>query len=183
MNFLELSQTRYSTRKYRPDTVEREKILRCLEAARLAPSACNSQPWSFIVVDDPALKEKVASETHAPAMPLNRFVHQAPVLLVLILEKSRAIAQIAGLLRNREYRLIDIGIAAEHICLQAAEEGLGTCMLGWFNEKNIQRLLGIPAQKRIGLLITLGYPEGNASMAKSRKNMEQLLHFNGWQQP
>ena len=180
MNFLQLSQTRYSARKYRPDPVDREKILRCLEAARLAPSACNSQPWSFIVVDEQELKAKVAAETYTPVMPLNRFVHQAPVLLVLILEKSRAIAQIGGLLRKREYRLIDIGIAAEHICLQAAEEGLGTCMLGWFNEKGIQRLLGIPAHKRIGLLITLGYSEGTTPTVKSRKSMDQLLHFNFW---
>ncbi len=180
MNFMELVQSRESVRKYKSDPVEREKIERCLEAARLAPSACNSQPWSFVVVDDPDLKEKVATQTHTQAVPINRFVHQAPVIVVLVLEKSNISAQLGGMVKNLEYRLIDIGIAAEHFCLQAADEGLGTCMLGWFNEKPIQKLLKIPNGKRIGLLLTLGYPETDKTRAKNRKSLEVMTHYNGW---
>ena len=144
MDFQELVKKRFSVRKYKPQPVEKEKIQRCIESARLAPSASNSQPWKFIVVDDPELVQKVAHETFSMLVPFNKFVKQAPVILVIVLEKPKLITQIGEKLKNKEWALIDIGIAAEHFCLQAAEEGLGTCMLGWYNEKPIQKLLGIP---------------------------------------
>ena len=85
--FLSLVRRRRSVRKYRPDPVEKKKILRCLEAARMAPSACNAQPWTFIVVDDPQLKNALADMTNDPWLPLNRFVRQAPVHVVVVVEK------------------------------------------------------------------------------------------------
>ena len=103
----------------------------------------------------------MAGKTFGPAKTFNKFVPQAPVIVVIVLEKPKLVTQIGGVIKNKEYPLIDIGIAAEHFCLQAAEEGLGTCMLGWFNEKSIKKLLHIPAKKSIGLLITLGYPADN----------------------
>jgi len=178
MKFLELVNQRFSARKYKNLPIENEKLMRCLEAARLAPSASNSQPWRFIVVNDPALKEKIAAETYSAVLTFNKFVHQAPVIVVFVIEKPKLITQLGGRIKNKEYPLIDIGIAAEHFCLQATEEGLGTCMLGWFNEKPVKELLHIPKSKTIGLLITLGYPDYQSIPAKKRKPADEIIGFN-----
>lgn len=178
MTFTDLVTQRFSVRKYKAVSVESEKIIRCLEAARLAPSASNSQPWRFVVVDDPKLKETIASETYSSLLTFNKFTHQAPVIVVMVLEKPKLITQIGGRIKNKEYPLIDIGIAAEHFCLQATEEGLGTCMLGWYNEKPIRKLLNIPPSKTIGLLITVGYPDYETIPLKKRKSFEEVVSFN-----
>jgi nitroreductase len=179
MLFMELIRARQSVRKYLPLPVEREKLERCLEAARLAPSASNSQPWKFIMVDDLELVRKIAHETFGPLQSFNRFTVQAPVILVIVMEKMKVVTQIGANLKDKEFSLIDIGIAAEHFCLQATEEGLGTCMLGWYNEKPIKAILGIPDDKRIGLLITAGYyPEDYPLRQKMRKSLKNVLSFN-----
>lgn len=180
-NFLSLVQARQSVRKYTDKPVEPEKLRRCLEAARLAPSASNSQPWKFIVVTDPVLQKKVAKETIGPLSTFNNFVLQAPVILAIVIEKMKITTKMGAVIKDREFPLIDIGIAAEHFCLQAAEEGLGTCMLGWFNEKPIKELLNIPKEKRIGLLITLGYaPEDYRQRQKIRKQPSEVINYNSY---
>ncbi|HDP36863.1 MAG TPA: NAD(P)H nitroreductase [Candidatus Atribacteria bacterium] len=180
MKFLDLVKTRQSVRKYLDKPVEREKIERCLEAARLAPSASNSQPWDFIVVDDPKLKEAVAKETFSQLISFNRFSLQAPVLIILISERPGFLNKVAEAIKDKQFSLIDIGIAAEHLCLQAAEEGLGTCMLGWFNEKGVKELLNIPSPKRVELIITMGYPESNEIRPKKRKPIDQIKSYNSY---
>jgi nitroreductase len=178
---ISLIKKRQSVRKYTSRPVEPEKLERCLEALRLAPSASNSQPWRVVVVDEPELVKKVAQATIGPLSTFNNFVPQAPVIIALIIEKMSATAQIGAYLKNREYPLIDIGIAAEHFCLQAAEDGLGTCMLGWFDEKEVKKLLQIPRGKRIGLLITLGYaPDDYTVREKKRKGMGEVVKFNSY---
>jgi nitroreductase len=182
--FLSLVNKRQSVRKYDNRPVEPAKLQRCLEAARLAPSASNSQPWKFVVVNDSELKKNVAKETYGPLSTFNTFVSQAPVIVAIVIEKMRTITQIGAFLKDREFPLIDIGIAAEHFCLQAAEEGLGTCMLGWFNEDPIKELLKIPQHKRIGLLITLGYfPTDYPIREKNRKGFEEVVSFNSYGTP
>ncbi len=179
MTFSELLILRQSVRKYDERPVEPEKIRQLIEAVRLAPSACNSQPWTLIIVDEPDLKDKVARATSNPGMSLNKFVPQAPVIAVLTIEKPKLASQIGGRIKNREFPLIDIGIAAEHFCLQAAELGLGTCILGWFDERRIKKLLHIPRNTRIGLLITLGYAAANYPLRpKSRKDLDMMSRFN-----
>ena len=180
MNFLALATKRQSVRGYLDKPVEKEKVERCLEAARLAPSACNSQSWSFIVIDNPELKNAVADQTSNKMLPLNHFTKQAPVLIAIVLEKAKVIAQIGGNIKNKEFPLIDIGIAAEHICLQAASEGLGTCMLGWFNEKKVKQLLNMPSRKRVLLIITLGYPSNNRIRLKKRKELKEIVRYNSY---
>ena len=171
MNFHELILSRQSDRQYTNKPVDKEIINRCVEAARLAPSASNSQPWTFIVVDDVSLKDKVAKKTFGPLKSFNKFVPQAPVIIAIVLEKPKIITELGGRIKKKEYPLIDIGIAAEHICLQAAEEGLGTCMLGWFDEQAVKTLLNVPENKNIPLLITLGYtPEDYKHRKKIRKD-------------
>ncbi len=179
MDFSELVKIRQSVRSYTVQPVEKEKLAQCLEAASLAPSASNSQPWKFIIVDEPELKNKVAEATFDPIVRFNKFALQAPVIIVIVLEKPKIVTQIGGEIKKREFPLIDIGITAEHFCLQAAELGLGTCMIGWFNQPKIQELLNIPQQKTIGLLITLGYaPDDYALRKKIRKSNSEVIRNN-----
>jgi len=177
--FLELVQQRQSDRKYTGKPVEPEKLQRCLEAARLAPSASNSQPWTFVVVNEPALVKKVGKAAMGPLMSFNKFVPQAPVIVAIVMEKPKMITELGGRIKDKEYPLMDVGIAAGHFCLQAADEGLGSCMLGWFDEKKVQELLQVPREKNIPLLITLGYtPDNYKHRKKIRKKYERVVKFN-----
>lgn len=179
MTFQELIEQRQSVRKYQDKPVEREKIEKIIEAVHLAPSACNSQPWKIIIVDDTKLKNEVAQATFSKTISFNKFAIQAPVIAVLVIEKAKLIAQIGGSIKNQEYPMYDIGIAAAHFCLQATELGLGTCMIGWFDEKKIQQLLKIPEKRKVGLVITLGYPPDNYKLRKKiRKPVEEICGFN-----
>jgi nitroreductase len=178
LNFMELVNLRQSVRQYADRPVEREKIQRCLEAARLAPSACNSQPWKFIVVDDPELTKAVALKTFGKVVSFNHFTLQVPVFILIISEPPNVTAKFGAIVKNRPLHLIDIGIAAIQFCLQAVQEGLGTCMLGWFDEKPIKQLLHIPPTKRLDLIITLGYPESNEIRSKTRKTLDQIASYN-----
>ena len=179
MNFPELSEARQSARKYIDKPVEEDKLMRCLEAARIAPSASNSQPWSFVIANDPVLVKKLAKAARGPLGSFNNFVKQVPVIVTIVLEKPKTVTEIGMKVKEKEWPLIDIGITAEHFCLQATEEGLGTCMLGWFDEPEVQRLLNIPPSKTVALLITLGYtPDGYKHRKKIRKSMSKIVRWN-----
>lgn len=181
MDFQQLVALRQSVRKYQEKLVEKEKIDLLIQSVHLSPSACNSQPWKLIVVDNPELKDKVARATFNKAIAFNRFAVQSPVMVVFVIEKAKLIAQIGGAVKDMEYPQIDIGIAAAHFCLQAAELGLGTCMIGWFNEKKIKELLNIPDKKRIGLVISLGYPPDDYKLRlKIRKPIEDICCYNSY---
>lgn len=181
MKFHELILKRQSDRSYTNEPIDREIVNRCIDAARLAPSASNSQPWTFIIIDDIELKDKVSKKTFGPLKSFNKFVPQAPVIIAIVLERPKIITEVGGRIKKKEYPLIDIGIAAEHICLQATEEGLGSCMLGWFDERAIKSLLNVPENKNIPLLITLGYtPQGYKHRKKIRKSMDKVLRYNSY---
>ncbi|MFO7906210.1 MAG: nitroreductase family protein [Planctomycetota bacterium] len=179
--FLDLAAWRRSVRAYTNRPVEPEKILRCLEAARLAPSACNAQPWRFVVVDDPVLREQVASRAAAGIVPMNSFARQAPVLVVVVMERANFTSRFGSVVKAKSFPLVDIGIAAEHFCLQATEEGLGTCILGWFDERGVRALLEIPRRSRPILILTLGYPADGPNRPKKRKPLEEIASWNGYQ--
>jgi len=180
MKFSELVQKRQSTRKFSDRPVAREMIEQCLEAARLAPSACNSQPWSFIVVDEPELKNRLVHEAMGGVYTTNAFVSWAPLLVVIVTEASSTIARLGGTLRHVKYNLIDIGIAGEHLALQAAELGLGTCWLGWFKESAVRRVLGLPRKTQIDVMIAVGFPaENDLLRPKLRKPLAAIARFNG----
>ena len=178
MAFIDLVKKRRSVRRYAAKPVPREVIDRCLEAARLAPSACNSQPWNFIVVDDETLKNKLAGAAFSGAYSMNAFAGKAPVLVAVIREKSTYFATLAGYFRGVRYSLIDIGIACEHFVLQAAEDGVGTCWLGWFNERAVRKVLNIPGNKKVDILISMGYPEETEGRNKERKPLSEIRRFN-----
>ena len=178
MRFLELVKRRKSTRKYSSKPISREIIDRCLESACLAPSACNSQPWSFIVIDDEQLRNAVNEAAFSGVYSMNSFVNQAPVLIVVITERPGYMARLGGYFRGVQYSLIDIGIACEHLILQAEEEGIGTCWLGWFNEKAVKKILRIPKDKKLDVIISMGYPESGEVKDKKRKPLDEIRRFN-----
>lgn len=178
MDFGNLIKKRQSDRRYDVTRqVDRQLILQCLEAARLAPSACNSQPWKFVVVDRPDLLQQMAEA--AAGMGMNRFAAEASVIVAVVLEKMNLTARIGSVIKDKEYSLLDVGIAVEHFCLQAAELGLGTCILGWFDEKKVKKLLRVD-RRRIPLLITLGYPAGG-TRPKSRKTLDEMSCWNQYE--
>ena len=178
MSFLTLVSNRQSVRKYAPTPVEPEKLERCLEAARLAPSASNSQPWHYIIIDKEPLRTEVARATFSNTVKFNRFALDAPVLLVVVLTRPRLLNRFAMLLKNKEWRLIDIGISTEHFCLQASEEGLGTCMMGWYDEKKLKSLLKLERNKSVALVISLGYAvDGYPLRKKIRKPIEEVVTY------
>lgn len=178
MNFLELANKRQSTRAFDKDrAVEKDKIERIIEAGRLSPSACNAQPWHFIVVDDPELKDKVADAASARMLGMNHFTKQAPVHIVIVEEKVNFSSGIGGLIKDKHFAHVDIGIACAHICLAAEDEGLGSCILGWFNETKMKKLLNIPDSKRVILDIIIGYP-AQAIKSKKRKPLNEIVSYN-----
>ncbi|MDP4209731.1 MAG: nitroreductase family protein [Bacteroidota bacterium] len=178
---LELFSRRQSVRAYDSSKpVEAEKLLRCIEAARIAPSACNAQPWKFIVVDNPELKNKLADLTSSKLLSMNHFTKQAPVHVVVVREKANFTSTVGQVLKDKEYPLIDIGIATIQFCLQATVEGVGTCILGWFDEKGVRKLLNIPRNKRVELVITVGYAASDEIRRKIRKDTSEILSFNGY---
>ncbi len=181
MALLDLIKHRKSVRDFRDRPVEREKIMMCLEAARLAPSACNSQPWQFIVVDDKQLKDRLCQSAFGGIYAINSFCKMAPVIVVVISEKGKFLARIGGMFRGTKYYLIDIGIACEHFVLQAEELGLGTCWIGWFKERAVKSILNIPQQKKIDTLIALGYYDREKlGPEHDREPIDKIASFNSY---
>jgi len=181
MDFMELVKKRRSVRGYLDKPVEREKLDYCLEAARLAPSACNSQPWHFVIVDEPTLRQQLAGATFGKMFSFNHFSMQAPVLIAIVSEKQKVFAKFAEVVKKKDFHSMDVGIAAEHFCLAAAEVGLGTCMLGWFDEAAAKKLLAVPRNKRVELIITLGYPDSKEPKQKNRKETNEMRSYNKYE--
>ena len=177
MDFNSLVLTRQSDRRYLDKPVEAEKLARILECARMAPSACNAQPWHIIVVDNPELRSKIADATSERILGMNHFSKQAPLLLVLIEEEANITSSFGGWIKRRHYPLMDLGIMAEHICLASAAEGLGSCMIGWFDEAKVKSACAIPASKRVQLIISMGYSDAR-TRTKIRKPIEKIISYN-----
>jgi len=167
--FLDLARGRRSVRSYSPRPVGREKIERCLEAAGAAPSACDRQPWRFVVVVEPGARDRLAEAAFGGIYRSNSFARRAPVLVVILAEPPALLPRIAGRLQGKHYPLIDVGIAGEHFILQAAELGLGTCWLGWFDQKRVGKLLNVGARERPVAMISAGYPDPGAPPLPDRR--------------
>ena len=171
MNFMEIAQTRQSCRAYdetRP--VEPEKITAMLEAARLAPSACNGQPYHFTVCRG----EKAAEAARATTgLGMNKFAAQAPVLIVISEMPYVKSAAMGAKIKGNDYRSMDIGIAAAYLTAEAAAQGLGTCILGWFDDDKLRALCGI--EHPVRLVVTVGYPKEETIRPKKRKNLTELV--------
>ena len=173
MNFMEIALTRQSCRAYDEERpVEQEKLEAILEATRLSPSACNGQPYHVTVCRGEKAKE-VALLTRGLG-GMNKFAVQAPVMLVISEMPYVKSAALGAKVKNNDYRSMDIGIAAAYMTAEAAAWGLGTCILGWFDDEKVRKLCGIDHPVR--LIITLGYPkEGDPIRKKVRKDLNDLV--------
>ena len=170
MNFTEIALARQSCRCYDPDRpVEQEKLDAILEAVRLAPSACNGQPYHFTVCRGEAAKE-VAKATMGLGM--NKFAVQAPVLIVVSEKPYVKSAAMGAKVKGNDYRSIDIGIAAAYLTAEAAAQGLGTCILGWLDDEKIRAVCGL--SRPVRLVVTLGYA-ADTPREKKRKKIPDLV--------
>ena len=172
MNFTEIALARQSCRSYdETRAVEEEKLSAILEAARLAPSACNSQPYHFTVCRGEAAKA-VAAATQG--MGMNKFASQAPVLIVVSEEEYVKSAALGAKVKKNDYRSMDIGIAVAYLTAEATAQGLSTCILGWLDDEKLRQLCGL--KNPVRLVITLGYAkEGDKLRQKKRKDCNQLF--------
>lgn len=166
MNVATAIRERRSIRVYREDPVEEEKLALVLEAARIAPSARNRQEWKFVVVRDPATRERLGA-----AAPYGKFLAQAPVAIIACATEGEFVmscGQIAG--------TVDTSIALAQMILQAQELGLGTCWLGAYDEAAIKAILQIPATARVVAITPLGYP-AESPEARPRKALEEIVSY------
>lgn len=171
MDFLTIAKLRQSCRVYdKTRPAERAKLEACLEAARLAPSACNSQPYHFTVASgDSATQVRGCTQ----GMGMNKFTEDVPTFIVVSEEKYNLTAGIGSKIKGQDYRAEDIGIAVAYLTSEAIAQGLSTCILGWFDEKRLKKVLGI--DKPIRLIIAIGYAKENDPLrSKSRKTKEEL---------
>lgn len=174
MNFTEIAQTRQSCRSYdAAKAVEQEKLDAVLDSARLAPSACNAQPY-HITVCRGAAAAKVAKEVQG--MGMNKFASNAPVLLVISEADYNKTAALGAKLKKNDYRSIDIGIMTAYLTAEATAQGLDTCILGWLNDDAIRKICGL--EHPVRLVITLGYAKQDDKLReKKRKDMDTLVSF------
>ncbi len=150
MNVMDAIMIRRSVRAYRPDPLPEALLASVTEAVRLAPSACNIQPWRFIIVSDPELRKAIARAARE-----QMFIAEAPVLIVGCAQADKAYSKMGGYWNSAD---VDVAIAMDHMMLAAAEAGLGTCWIGAFDEAAIKKLLGIPDPVKITAMSPLGYP-------------------------
>lgn len=175
MKFIDIVRKRRSVRKYRREEVPRELIEECLEAVRHAPTACNTQSWRFIIVEG-GLKERLVREALGGLVVPNRFAAEAPVIVVIAADLDFIAHRVGGTIKGIEYHLIDAGIAGEHFVLQATELGLGTCWIGWFDQKAVKRALSLPSGWSVCAMLTLGYPS-EPPVEKRKKPVEEISEF------
>lgn len=179
MTLDEIIDRRTSTRAFESRPVRREDIVTLAEAARAAPSACNSQTWRFIAVTDAVAIERLCREAMRPVIP-NKWLVQAPLVMVgcsrLDVVANRIGARVTGI----EYYRIDLGIAMEHMVLKATELGLGTCWIGWFSTRKVRRILDIPGRIRVSALLAVGYPRQENVKKRNRKPLDQILFAEKW---
>ena len=183
MTFDDIVSARHSVRAFDPARpVPPEDIMALIEAARWAPSACNSQVWRFIAVTDPERIRQICAQGMGPILR-NKFMRDAPLIIVGCAELDIVANKIGTKFTGIEYYQLDMGIAMEHIVLKATELGLGTCWVGWINEENLRSTLGIPKHVRVMALIAVGYSTETAPSKRTRKPMRKILYADQWGKP
>jgi len=172
MDLMEAIRTRRSIRTYKPTPIPEDALKEVLNAARLAPSADNAQPWKMVVVRDEQTKLKLAAASNG-----QKFIAQAPVVVVACGLAGEAYPSVGGYMSSE---VIDVSIALDHLILAAHERGLGTCWIAAFKEEKVRALLGIPEDVKVVALTPLGYPDENPERTP-RKNIEELVSFDRYE--
>lgn len=179
MTVMDAISQRTSCRAYRPDPVPEKEILALLEASRLAPSACNQQPWRFAVVRDATIRQRIVEEGFLPGIDMG-WALDAPVLVSIGMETSFLAHRLGAAISVVKYPWVDIGIAGEHLVLAATERGLGTCWIGWIRSRAIAKIVGWPRLVKPVAVIAVGYPrdpDGRTSPADRRKPLDELVKW------
>jgi nitroreductase len=171
MSVLDVIRQRRSVRVYRPDPIPEEALQRLLEAARLAPSGKNLQPWKFVLVQDDPIKKKLARACNQQA-----FIADAPLIIVACGFPDECYRAMGRYMRSWP---VDVTIALEHLILQAQEEGLGTCWIGSFEEEEVKSLLNVPEHVKVLALTPLGYP-GEDPQSRGRKPLEKIVSYDSF---
>jgi nitroreductase len=169
VDFFEAIKVRRSVRKFRRDPVPEESLKRILNAARMAPTAENYQPWKIFVVTDEDVKRRLV-----PACNNQRFVAEAPVVLVACGLPDEAYPIMGGYMNSYP---VDVAIVLDHLMLAAAAEGLGTCWIGSFKEEKVAEAIGVPTEAKVVAVAPLGYP-AEESERTDRKNLTELVSYN-----
>lgn len=167
MELLQLAKKRQSDRSYSEKKVDPQIIRHCLEIAHLAPSSINSQPWRFVIVEDEAVRLKLAKalQVELRGNVINKFVPEAPVLIAFCGEKDA---------RRRSF---DMGAAVNYFCLAAAEQGLGTCIMGGMNEDEANQALNLPDDYKLEVVVAVGY-SNQETREKNRKDLDDMIFYN-----
>jgi nitroreductase len=179
MTFDEILEARRSVRRYDSRPVKEEDLRAICEAARLAPSACNSQTWRFVVVTHRDTIALICDEAMRPVIR-NTWLKDAPVLIVGCSKLDLLANTVGRRVTGIEYYQIDLGIAMEHMVLKATDLGLGTCWIGWFNEKKVKEILGIPKRIKVAALLAVGYARAETSAEKKRKPFGEIFLREKW---
>jgi len=174
--FQSLVSRRFSCRAYKPDPVPREHVEAMLKAARLAPSACNRQPWRLAVVTSPARRKDLLCKGVLPGLSMP-WIADAPVIIALGMRRATLTHRVAPLIAKVDYPWLDCGIAGEHLVLQATELGLGTCWIGWIRPRGIRRVIGWPPGIRPVALITVGWPQDPQPPERNRKPLSDIASW------
>ena len=184
MTFDETIRARHSVRAYLDTPVPAAHIRAMCAAARLAPSASNTQPCRYIAVTDRALLDRICTEGMRRIVS-NKWAREAPLIIVACSRLAPVANRLGRAVMESEYYQIDLGIAVEHLVLKATELGLATCWIGWFNEEKVKEILGIPRGIRVHILVAVGYPKDSDQIPKEhkRKPLDQILFMNGWGEP
>jgi nitroreductase len=178
MELMDLIRARRSVRRYADRPVERTVIEQCLEAARLAPSAENSQPWRFVVVDDEEAKARLAEAAFSGVYRPTRFAAKAPVIVAVLAKPDFIANRLGRAIQGTKYYLIDCGIASQQFVLRATELGLGVCYIGWYSKRGVRKTLQVPRSHDIVVLLALGYPGGESRKPRARKELYDLVSYN-----
>lgn len=171
-DYFELISARESCRNFSEKPVEKEKLMRCAEAAQVAPSACNSQPWEFVVVNGGPLRAMAAN--CAQQLGMNKFTQNCPAF-VAVVEKKAMLRNPIGMVADQKYAKFDLGLATMQFCLAATAQGLSTCILGSIDRKKLKELLGI--KEDVFVLIAVGYAADAPLRRKQRKSLDEILKF------
>ena len=184
MDVFKAIQWRRSVRNFSNKKIEKEKLEQILDAARLAPSSCNSQSWHFVVIDDPSIIEMIPKQVALGDRMIVTWMKEAPCVIAGCF--TQAILHRISRMFDHNNHLIDISIAMTHICLAATALGIGSCFVGWFHTKKLKKLLGLPARFQIATLLVLGYPPSQESddqgiagiKARPRKKLDEIVSLN-----
>ena len=180
-NHLDFIKNRKTVRLLADTEVDLKIIKEIIEAAKYAPSMHNIQPWRFIVLNDPEVIKEFSSKAFSGIYRFTRWAAKAPVIIAIFAELDVIANRLGKQIQGTHYYLIDVGIAGEHFVLQAQELGLGTCWIGWFDERAVKSILKVPRDRRVDVLISVGYCDRKKlGRPHKRDSMEEIAAFNSY---